>query len=246
MLVRRNEELTRLATLKTEFLTTLAHELRTPLTALTGLTELFATGVPGSGEDTAITEAVSRNVQRMTALVETLLLLGRVESRSLPLTTGHVDLAALLRRQFADAKAAADSLSVHLRLIPDDSAAPAVINGDENLLSQALYHALTSVISGSGAGSTVDVRVGTNSVTNSWTTDIVNRRPMAGTDTLLFTRPPNPTDGSSTIGSGLGIALARAISERHGGNVIVEPTEDGDHIVRIELPMGHLPATEQR
>lgn len=246
MLVRRNEELTRLATLKTEFLTTLAHELRTPLTALTGLTELFATGVPGSGEDTAITEAVSRNVQRMTALVETLLLLGQVESRSLPLTTGHVDLAALLRRQFADAKAAADSLSVHLRLIPDDSAAPAVINGDENLLSQALYHVLTSVISGSGAGSTVDVRVGRNSVTNSWTTEIVNRRPMAGTDTLLFTRPPNPTDGSSTIGSGLGIALARAISERHGGNVIVEPTEDGDHIVRIELPMGHLPATEQR
>jgi signal transduction histidine kinase len=245
MLVRRNEELTRLATLKTEFLTTLAHELRTPLTALTGLTELFATGVPGSGEDTAITEAVSRNVQRMTALVETLLLLARVESRSLALTTSEVDLTALLRRQSADAKATADSLSVRLRLI-QNSSSPAVINGDEKLLSQALCHALTSVISGSGAGSTVDVRVETNSEANSWTTEIVNRRPLAGADAFLFTRPPHPDDGSPTIGSGLGIALARAISERHGGTVIVKPTEDGDHIVRIELPLGRLPATEQR
>jgi K+-sensing histidine kinase KdpD len=35
----------------------------------------------------------------------------------------------------------------------------------------------------------------------------------------------------------LGITLARAIAERHDGSLVVKPPEDGDHIVRVELPL---------
>jgi signal transduction histidine kinase len=232
-LERRNEELSRLAALKTEFLATMSHELRTPLTALMGLTELVAAGA-ARGDDT-IAEAVRRNVARMTALVETLLLLARLESRDLPLTVSRFDLSDLLRHEVADAMSTADSLSVHLRL---DASTPANTDGDEKLLGQMLHHVLLSVISGAGQGATVNVRSETDTHADRWAAEITDRRPNAGTETLLFTRSPHPDRGGPAIGSGLGIALARTIAERHGGTVTVKPSDGGDHVIRVELPLG--------
>jgi signal transduction histidine kinase len=240
-LERRNEELSRLAALKTEFLATMSHELRTPLTALTGLTDLLAAGAARG--DRTIAEAVRRNVARMTTLVETLLLLARLESRDLPLTVSRFDLGDLLRHEVADATSTADSLSIRLRL-DQDTAAPAITDGDEKLVGQMLHHALLSVISGSGQGATVDVRSETNAHAGRWAAEITNRRPAASTDTFLFTRSPHLDRGGPAIGSGLGVALARTIAERHGGTVTIKPTDGGDHVIRVELPLGGVPGQE--
>ncbi|HEX6351438.1 PAS domain-containing sensor histidine kinase [Actinophytocola sp.] len=242
-LERRNEELSRLATLKTEFLATLSHELRTPLTALTGLTELLTAGM--AGEDDVIAEAVRRNVERMNALVETLLLLARVESGDFPLEIGDFDLTELLRRKVTGATSTADFLSVQLRLVTD-ATSRVVMTGDEKLIGQMLHHAIVSVISSSGNGSVVDVRVETDDEEGRWAVEIANHRPHASTDSLLFTRAPQAEPGTQAIGSGLGITLARAIAERHGGSLDIKPPEDGDHIVRVELPMRDLSGNRTR
>ena len=232
-LVCRDEELSRLAALKTEFLSIVSHELRTPLTALTGLAELLA-AVLGE-EEVAIGDALVRNVRRMNTLVETLTLLARVESRTLPLYVGHVDLDELLRHQIAEVSPMADAMSVRVRLT-EDTVAPATIGGDEELLGKMIHHALVSVISGPGPGATVTVRSQSDDDLGRWRVKIT--RSHTDTTPLPFTTHPQPGDGSPPIGSGLGIAVARAISERHGGVVVTEPAEHGDHIVRIELPLG--------
>jgi signal transduction histidine kinase len=242
-LERRNEELSRLATLKTEFLATMSHELRTPLTALTGLTELLTAGM--AGEDHVIAEAVRRNVERMNLLVETLLLLAKVESGDLPLEVGDFDVIGLLRRTVTGAMSTADFLSVRLRLATD-TGTPLVISGDEKLIGQMLHHALVSVVSGSGSDSAVDVRFETDDAADRWVVEIANHRPHASTESFMFTRSPQAEPGTQSIGSGLGITLARAIAERHGGSLDIKPPEDGDHIVRVELPLRHFSGNGKR
>ena len=67
---------------KSNFLATVSHELRTPLTSLTGYLELFAEGDVGevTERQRRIIATMSRNADRLRALIEDLLMVSNVEA----------------------------------------------------------------------------------------------------------------------------------------------------------------------
>lgn len=98
-LARANAELQQLDQMKSDFVALVSHELRAPLTALNGGLELAlqqADALPPAARRTL--EVMSRESERLTRFVQTILDLSRLEAGKLTLTLGPVAVLPLLQR----------------------------------------------------------------------------------------------------------------------------------------------------
>ena len=132
-----------------QFVADASHELRTPLATIAGYTEL-ARHRPETG-GTALAKVETESA-RMTALVEDLLLLARLDSGR-PLERRPVDLSRLLLEAVDDARVVDPDRSWRLSL-PDE---PITVTGDEARLHQVVSNLLANARKHTPPGSTVTV-----------------------------------------------------------------------------------------
>ncbi|MBM7773359.1 signal transduction histidine kinase [Actinokineospora baliensis] len=229
-LQRRNAELSRLASLKTEFIATVSHELRTPLTTLTSLTPLLT---DGKGDRT-LALAVDRNVHRMATLVETLLFLAGLESHSRHLELAPIRVEPLVAEQIATLTGPATERGV--TVVNDRGTDVTVLTGDRDLLARMVHHVVAAAIGSSPPSASVHVRCAVEA--DDWVLEVTDENPLPGDSGRLFTTMPFGGEGDRLIGSGLGLVLARAIAERHGGAMLLTPAHSGNGtVIRVELPV---------
>lgn len=214
------------------FVADASHELRTPLASIRGYAELTRRGNHELPDDVvhAIGRVESESV-RMTALVEDLLLLARLDEHS-KLETLEVDLGRLVVDAVSDARVAGPEHTWALDL-PDE---PVVIDGDASKLHQVVANLLTNARTHTPAGTLV-----TTSLTSSATDAVIEVMDTGpGIDPALV-----PTiferfvrgDGSRSRASGstgLGLAIVSAVIEAHGGRAEVE-SAPGRTVFRIVL-----------
>ena len=130
-----------------QFVADASHELRTPLTTIAGYTELARSRPDDrAAADTALAK-VEEESGRMTALVEDLLLLARLDSGR-PLVSEPVDLTRLLVEAVSDARVLAPDH--HWRLSLPESSVEVV--GDEQRLHQVVTNLLTNARKHTPAG----------------------------------------------------------------------------------------------
>ncbi len=220
-----------------QFVADASHELRTPLTTIQGYAELARRS--GSGTDdgadptvlrTAMTK-VEAEAQRMTGLVEDLLLLARLDAGR-PLERAEVDLTRLALEGVADARVVAPDHRWLLDL-PDE---PVSTYGDEQRLHQILTNLIGNARRHTPEGTTVTVGL--------------RRRGDAAVITVHDDGPGLPAGLVSTAferfargdsartresgGAGLGLSLVEAITQAHGGTATVE-SRPGDTTFTITL-----------
>nr|WP_231123805.1 HAMP domain-containing sensor histidine kinase [Nocardioides sambongensis] len=123
-----------------QFVADASHELRTPLTTIAGYTELARRRGDAETAATALAK-VQEESTRMTALVEDLLLLARLDAGR-PLAEDEVDLTRLLLEAVADARVVAPSHRWRVEL-PEDGV-PLEVTGDELRLHQVVTNLLTN------------------------------------------------------------------------------------------------------
>jgi two-component system OmpR family sensor kinase len=130
-----------------------SHELRTPLSAIRGYAEL-ALRHPGPvpRDVTHALQRVQSESDRMTVLVDDLLLLARLDAGR-PLEREPVDLSRLAIETTSDARVARDDHRWRLEL-PDE---PVLVEGDEHRLHQVLANLLSNAGKHTPPGSTVSV-----------------------------------------------------------------------------------------
>ena len=108
-------ELKRLEKQRKEFVANVNHELRTPLSLIMGFVETL---LDGNVKEPALREEFLRKIQkhsnRLTFLIEDLLVLSQLETAQITLNRGKVPLAELVRRVFDDLQDHADSRAVKL------------------------------------------------------------------------------------------------------------------------------------
>ena len=138
-----------------QFVADASHELRTPLAAIRGYTEL----AQRVGDDTdAVAHAMSRvqsETERMTHLVEDLLLLARLDSGR-PLERESVDLSRVAVDAVSDAHVAGPDHQWELDL-PEE---PVIVSGDAARLHQVVANLLANARVHTGAGTVVTTRLG--------------------------------------------------------------------------------------
>ena len=217
------------------FVADASHELRTPLASIRGYAELTRRF---GGE---LTEDVQHNIdriesesKRMTALVEDLLLLARLDSQR-ELDVEEVDLSRLLVDVVSDAHAAGRDHLWDLEL-PDE---PVVVQGDDARLHQVFTNLLANARVHTPAGTRVTVEL---------------RQPAGERVTVLVrdTGPGIPPElqpalfgrfvrgdssrNRNTGSTGLGLSIVAAVVQAHHGTVTVV-SEPGDTTFRVELPV---------
>ena len=210
-----------------QFVADASHELRTPLAAIRGYAEL---GRRDDVDADGVLERVESQAKRMTALVEDLLLLARIDAGR-PLERGPVDLSALVVEGVGDAHVAGPDHRWRLDL-PDE---PVVAAGDGARLHQVLANLLANARTHTPPGTEVTVGLhpgGRLTVTDNGPGIPGDLQPH------IFQRfARGDSSRSRTAGStGLGLSIVDAVVAAHGGTVTVTSVP-GRTTFTVTLPL---------
>jgi two-component system OmpR family sensor kinase len=216
-----------------QFVADASHELRTPLTAIRGYADLAKRQQNKLPPD--VRHAISRvasEANRMTGLVEDLLLLARLDSGR-PLLAQTVDLSRLVVDAVGDARVAGPAHNWRL----DVPAEPVHARGDQSRLHQVVANLLANGRIHTPPGTTVTVGLGTE---DSHAILTVTDDGPGIPDRLapeVFERfiRGDSSRARSAGGSGLGLAIVLAVVQAHHGTVDLDTGPTGTRFT-IHLP----------
>ncbi len=205
-----------------QFVADASHELRTPLASIRGYTELILLSERLSPAGTVALRRVDSESKRMSALVEDLMLLARLDEgqRDEP---SDVDLSDLLMETVQDSKIAAQDHHWSLEL-PQE---PVLVNAVETEVRQVLINLLSNAHKHTAPGT--HIRVNLTTTAGTATLDIEDSgEGIAGEFLdqvfLRFSRQDasrSAVQGKGTNSSGLGLAIVKALVEANNGTVAV-------------------------
>lgn len=223
--------LERAVALRDEFLALAAHELNTPLAAVRLRADALgraARDVPGAPDLAPLQAALGRLGDTVAGLLE----FQHASEKGIALAPAPVDLAALTRAAANGLRARADATGTPVRV---EAAAP--VNGiwDAEKLGRAVGHLLDNAVK-FGRGQPVDVLV----LDDQGEARVVvrDRGPGVPGDARerIFGKFERAAPAQHVGGLGLGLWLARAIAEAHGGTVTVAGAEGEGATFTLRLP----------
>ncbi|MFE5485752.1 sensor histidine kinase [Streptomyces sp. NPDC056527] len=228
-----------------------SHELRTPLVGIKGYTDLYRMGALPTREDVDQTMTrIAAESERLTRLVEEMLLLARLDEDAHPGTDPDraaafaLDLAPMdLRTLAADALHDVTALDTTRPVTltgpggGKPSTAPAV--ADEARLRQVVTNLIGNAVTHTPAGTAIRIGVGT--ADTHAVLEVADEGPglaPAARD-RVFDRFYRADDSRTraTGGTGLGLAIAHALVTAQGGRITLDTAPGEGSTFRIELPL---------
>ncbi len=226
----------RLERLRDALLNAASHELRTPLTSMSGFLELLGDSEHELGPaGRKYVEAIRRSNGRLRRAVEDMLLVAEIEAERLELQPTATDLAELAAATVEQALPAAAERGVEL-LLEADARLP--LEADAGRLRQVLDNLVSNAVKFTPSGGSVilSARNGNGPITVEVAdTGIGIPQDEVGQVFSRFYRASSATN-RAIPGTGLGLVIARAIVEGHGGTISLESTEGEGTRVTVTLP----------
>lgn len=212
-----------------------AHELRTPLTTLEGFLEGLEDGVIEPGDRTW--GLLRDETLRLSRLVNDLQELWRAEARQIPLSLATVDVGEVLRDGEKRFAGQAQERGVELRL--DLPSARLAVRADRERIAQVLDNLVSNALRYSPAGGAVTLHA--RAVAHEVVVAVTDQGPglTAEQRFRVFERfyRVDPSRSRALGGSGIGLAIARALTHAMGGRIWAESAGPGlGSTFRIALP----------
>jgi heavy metal sensor kinase len=213
-----------------------SHELRTPLTAIRSVGEVALQEAKAPAEYRDVIGSMLEEVDRLTRLVDSLLVLSRADA-------SHVQINCVDTSLLSVAEEAAFTLEV----LAEEKGQKIVVEGNRNLfvfadrliLRQAIINLLDNAIKYSPTESSILLRIGTGEGSTA-ILEVVDQGPgiPAGHQPYVFDRFYR-VDKARTRewgGAGLGLSITRWAVEAHGGSITLISTQGQGATFRISLP----------
>jgi two-component system OmpR family sensor kinase len=224
----------RLAQERRRFLQRIDHELKNPLTAIRAGLANLANGSSGVAQQDALA-SVEAQVLRLSQLTADLRKLADLEIR--PLELVPVNVAEMLHEAVDLAREQPQASRRQLTLMLPQAPWPVSdVPGDRDLLFLATYNLLDNAIKFSRPGDTVEVRAVEDRT--HVTIEVADTGPGIPREELprVWEELYRGQGARGVPGSGLGLALVRAIVERHGGQVTLRSRTGQGTVVTMRLP----------
>jgi len=233
---------------KTDFFTNVSHEFRTPLTLIMGPAEELASEA-AEAETRQRGGLILRNARRLLQLINQLLDLSKLEAGALQLRPSAGDLATFVRQLVASFASLAESRGVVLRCQVPENAVPFVF--DALKLEDVCNNLLANAIRFTPGGGTVTVSL--------QETPPALAAPNGGIQLMVHDTGPGidaahlphlfdrfyqgAPAAEARTGTGIGLALARELTELHGGTIEVSSILGAGATFTVSLPrLLHAPA----
>jgi signal transduction histidine kinase len=234
---RARSELEVVSEQKSRFLARMSHELRTPLNAIIGFSQVLARRSYGelNPKQAEYVSDVVDSGQHLLALVDELLDLAKVETGTLELEAGRVDLAGLLGGSLALFEEQAGRQSISLAL--DVSPGLGVIEADPRKLKQVMFNLLANAVRFTPSGGRVVL--GARRAGGRVRISVSDTGPGIAPEEreAIFEEFRQGSAGDDAGGTGLGLPLARRLVELHGGRLYVESESGRGSIFTVDLPV---------
>jgi signal transduction histidine kinase len=231
---RTVEELHRLSALRADFVSLVSHELRGPMAAVVGAARTLQHRWRElkSDQREAFLALIGDETTRLASLVADVLDTSRIEAGTFSYRFTDVDLAGLVRDTATTAALAQDEVPIELDVAP-----VATVRGDIERLRQVVGNLVDNAVKYSPEGAAVRVSVeqhdGTVSVV------VADGGPgIAEEDqALIFEKFGRASRGQTKPGTGLGLYIARAIAQAHGGSLDVRSAPGEGATFTLAIPV---------
>jgi PAS domain S-box-containing protein len=234
----------RLARLKNEFVSTVSHELRTPLTSIRGSLGLIEGGVAGVLPEKAknLVSVAKNNCERLIRLINDILDIEKIESGKMDFDMKPMELMPVVRQSLVDNEGYARTQGCVFVLAQEEPAA--MVSGDRDRLLQVIANLVSNAAKYAPPGSNVEISV--KSTGTRLRVSVTDRGPgipiaFRGRIFQKFSQADS-SDTRKKGGSGLGLSIAKAIVEHHGGEIgfttrtVEDTTGMGGTTFWFELP----------
>jgi len=230
------EQLRRLDEMKSRFFANVSHELRTPLSLMIGPVQQLLDQDEGADQETEMLQIVRRNAERLQHLVEQLLDLARYDAGRLDLAPQRQEWAAFVEQVTQRFAPMAEAEGVTLSTDVSSAARPAVFdpNRMETILSNLLRNALTYT----PEGGTVTVRANVGEEEASLVVTDTGPGIPPREQEALFDRFTRGVGQSQRGGTGIGLALTKALVTLHDGTIAVDSTPGEGSTFTVRWPRG--------
>ncbi|MGE5454554.1 MAG: sensor histidine kinase [Methylocystaceae bacterium] len=226
-------ELARTEQIRRDLVTDVSHELRTPLTSVRGFIQAILDGVVAPEQEKKYLKLAYDELQRMTALVKDLLDLSRLQAGTMRIDQQRINLATVAERAVLMLELQANAAQVAIEI---SAKAPVLVLGDSDRMGQIAINLLQNAISYSPAGGLVRVQVD----------QVLGQALLAVSDSgsgidaaelpYIFDRFKRG-DNSVKGGTGVGLAIVKALVEIHGGHLEVLSGAGTGTEIRVWLPL---------
>lgn len=236
VVLRDVTRLRQLEQVRREFVANVSHELRTPLTSIRALAETLEAGALDEPEMASqFVERILVEVDRLTALVEDLLDMARLEAGRSPLNLEVHDLGEVIQHAADRLRAQVDRAKLSMRVEIGEDLEPIAL--DRVRIEQVLLNLVHNAIKFTPPGGSITIGVERgDGVLVTRVADTGVGVPLAEQE-RLFERFYKSDKARNSGGTGLGLAIAKNIVQAHGGEIAVESVPDAGATFRFTLPL---------
>jgi signal transduction histidine kinase/CheY-like chemotaxis protein len=226
--------------LKDEFLATLSHELRNPLNVILGYSELLLRmrEVEDSPRLVQMGEALRRNAQSQSQLINDLLDLSRLQRGKISLNQETVTLPAVIDNAVETVRADAAAKGIEIRLHAGDQLL--LVEGDRLRLQQIAWNLLNNAVKFTPAGGSIEIALSKENENAVFVVTDTGQGIDASFLPHVF-EMFRQADGSNRRrhgGLGIGLALVRQLVQLHRGTISAAsdgPNKGARFTVRLPL-----------
>ena len=225
---RMTSRISRMLRGQQEFVADASHQLRTPLTGIRLELEELRESLPEGDERIAGIDTGIREVDRLSSIVDELLILSRAGERGSPVE--ELDVAGATERIADRLGRTAAEAGIRLTVTRRGDAGTSVCPRAD--FERALDALIENAIRYSRRGSEIEIGVGSERV------EVLDRGPglEPGEEETVFERFHRGSAGTGTKGTGLGLSIARELAAEWGGSVTLQNREGGGVRAVLDLP----------
>ena len=220
------------------FVADASHELRTPLAALRGQVDVMRRALPVEPADAdRLATSMRRELARLSRLVDDLLVLARLDALgSAALALRSVDVCSVAEDVRAQVVALPTAKDQEVKL---ETRGSVRITADGERLHQVLLNLVANAVEHTPGGGTVSLAVApSQSGAHIEVRDTGPGIPSSHLESIFdrFYRVDGARGRSDANGAGLGLSIARAIVEAHGGTIAATNRPLGGATFTVEIP----------
>lgn len=237
-----NEQLQNATQSKLMFFTNVSHDLRTPLTLISEPVAQLAAADNLSPQQHLLMKIADKNVRILRRLINQILDFRKYENGKLEAKLSEVDFNACIREWIEAFHAVARKRDIKLKLTGPAADQPLLLAIDPEKIESVFFNLLSNAFKYTPRNGSITVSFGSDN--RQLTLQVADTGEGIGKEDLnnIFDRFYR-ADRIHSRGSGIGLSLAKAFVELHGGTISVQSELNKGSVFTVTLPIRHVDRT---